>query len=186
MDPTFSVYERALQVTREKGGQIQDLGRVERFEPRAGSVGFATQLHGMLHWCRVVEKLIVDRDLRDAEVHVGFEKLSRLEKARPRYEAIEKLVPRLVILGEPDAKVTLKRAHVVSVLGGPLREEWFLIVRSARYSALISARDLDGLKLGAWEKARRFVAVATHDPQVIDRVASDLDAAIAQRGPATP
>ena len=87
------------------------------------------------------------------------------------------MVSRLLVFGAPDAPVPIPSARVVPVLDGPLCEEWFLIVRSSRYSALIAARDLDGLKAGSWKKARRFVAVATHDAQVIDATAAALDAA---------
>lgn len=182
MDTTFSVYSHALKVAEERTGTIQDIGGVERYEPNVGTrtVGFGTQLGGMLHWCRVVEKLIPDRDLRDAEVHVGFEKLSRMQKATKRYQTIGATVARLVVFGAPDAQVPVAGAHVVPVLDGPLCEEWFLIVRSSRYSALIAARDLDGLKQGTWQKARRFKAVATHDTQIIDATAFALDQAAAK------
>ena len=82
MDTKFSVYGQTLRSVQDFSGSVQEIGGVDRFEPTAGrTVGFGTQFGGMLHWCRVVEQLIIERDLRDAEVHVGFEKLSRILKS---------------------------------------------------------------------------------------------------------
>ncbi len=181
MDKTFSVYEHTISVARDLGSTVQQIGGVDRYEPNksASPVGFGTRLNGMLHWCRVVEKLVAERDLRDAEVYVGFEKLSRLRhQVQARYKVIGATAARLVVFGAPDAEVKVTTAQVVPLLGGPLCEEWFLVVRSSGYSALIAARDLDGLKEGSWQKARRFVAVATHDPKIVDATAAALAVAV--------
>jgi DICT domain-containing protein len=171
-----SVYETTLECLKAEGLVARRLdGRP--LEPGAGTTSFTGSAPELLGWCRRGESLVVSQQLRDAWVLAGFERLSRARFAASRYERICAIAREVWIVGMPDASVGFPAHRVVPVQTGPLLREWFLLIDSERFRALLVARDLDGLDMPPSQ--RRFEGVTTHMPSVIERVRSVLTDALA-------
>lgn len=154
-------------------------------EPPRGEPGeqiassFEAEVATMSVWCRVVERLVIANALtaeaRDAIVHAGFERLSRIAPVLDRYRSIGASARSLHVYGEPDAAPSAEGMSTVAFRGGPLASEWFLIVDSARFRTVLAAKDLDGFESGRPMRARRFSALACHHPKVVADVRPALE-----------
>ena len=112
-------------------------------EDASVATSFEAEVATMGVWCRVVERLVISNALvessRDAVVHAGFERLSRVAPVLERYRSIGKSARSLHVYGEPDAAVVGEGIGIVPFRGGPLASEWFLVVDSARFKAVLAA-----------------------------------------------
>lgn len=148
-------------------------------EAASSGVKFVAQVRTMSVWCRVVERLVVSNAREgsrgDAIVHAGFERLSRLTPVLARYRAIGKAARSVDVYGEPDAEVSGEGLRSIVFSGGPLANEWFLVVESARFKTVLAAEDLDGFGSGKPLAERRFRATASYHPAVVADVRAALE-----------
>lgn len=178
----FSLYDATVRAARTYSLKLRSLGETELggTEGQLDPVTFETRVASMRLWCRLTEKLVVDKPLRDAVVHAGFERLSRIEHVQKRYRHIAATARELVVYGEDDAAWDVPGMRVVALDEGPLRNEWFLLVSSKAFRALIVAEDLDGFGGGEKLGERRFRGFATHHPALIEHAETLLDARYAR------
>jgi DICT domain-containing protein len=141
---------------------------------------FTASVRGMLHWCRLNERLVAHHHANHADVYAGVERFSRLGSALPRYREISRVVHRLTIFGCPDVPLPLYASKVAVPDDHPFAREWFLIVNAPAYKALISARDLDGFGAVGPLAHRRFSGIALHSDDVVLEACERLDAEAAQ------
>lgn len=188
MDTLFSVYRYALDSAAQRGQSLSDLGHVTRLAPDhiTDTVRFTTHIEGMLDASRTLERLLMELSPAECQVWVGFQRLSRLREARPRYEAFVQRGARVVIAGAPDAPVHLPGAAIVALPAGPLLTEWFVLALSERYSALLSAVDLDGRGDDTQVKTGRFEGLLTYDARVIADTHRALERALLRPHEAAP
>lgn len=131
-------------------------------------------------WCRVAERLVVENGLQagfsDAVVHAGFERLSRVKPVLARYRSIARVARAVHVYGEPDVALDVAGLREVHFSGGPLLNEWFLLVESKKFKTVLVGHDLDGIGGGRPLASRVFSAVACHHPGVVAEVREALDA----------
>jgi hypothetical protein len=151
----FSFYDWVLQNANAEQTGLRRLVDTTSAKPAPGEL--TTNTRAMLHWCRVVEHLTLERHASGASVYAGFERTSRIRPVLKRYQRLSQVVDRLVILGELDEKVDLD-AELIDVTGCALAREWFLVVHAPDYEALLVARDLDGFSPTGPLTNRRFLA----------------------------
>lgn len=167
----FSLYAAIVRAARTSSLELRALGQTKLSgeEGALDPVTFETRIDSMRLWCRLTEKLVVEKPLRDAVVHAGFERLSRVEPVSARYRRIATVAKSLTVYGERDSDWSAPNAAVVELDVGPLRNEWFVLVSSTAFRALIVAEDLDGFGGGVELGARRFRGFATHHPALVER-----------------
>lgn len=128
----------------------------------------------LLAWCRATERVVIEKELREARVFAGFERFSRgLRRPTFREDRLARLL--LDVVGEADAPLAFHTTRTVPIERGPLMREWFLLVDSNRYRGLLAARDLDGFGSGRSPRERRFEGVITHRGPVVRGVADALE-----------
>lgn len=137
---------------------------------------FTASVRGMLHWCQLNERLVVQHHADDARVFAGFERFSRMRRVLSRYRDLSGVVRSLAIFGCADAALPLNAIKVGISERHPLAREWFLVVNAPKYKALISARDLDGFGPSGPLAHRRFLGVALHDPELVELACDHLHA----------
>jgi DICT domain-containing protein len=189
MDTLFSVYRYALDSATQRGQALSDLGHVTRLEPDhiTDTVRFTTHSEGMIDASRTVERLLMELSPAKCQVWAGFQKLSHLREARPRYEAFVQQGARVVIAGAPDEPVRLPGAAIVALPAGhPLLSEWFVMALSERYSALLVAVDLDARGDDTQGKTGRFEGLLTYDGRVIADTQRALERALLRPHEAAP
>lgn len=167
----FSLYESVVSLARTTSTPLRALGETELTgaEGTLDEVTFETRVSSMRLRCRLAEKLVVDKRLRDAEVHAGFERLSRVNPVIRRYRRIGTIATSLAVYGEADVALDVPGMRSVALAPGPLRNEWFLVVSSKAFKALIVSEDLDGFGGGTSLGARRFRGFATHRPELVEK-----------------
>lgn len=171
----FSLYERTLLEAQAKGLDPQDLGEttLNGEEGRTSLAQFRSRVWSLARWCRISEKVIVDRQLRDARVIAGFQKYSRFLPVAQRYNRIAQLAQSVTVLGEPDERKLPPGISYVPLTGSePLANEWFLVVESSSFQALLCAVALDRFGDAPLER-RRFLGLTTHNEQLV-RFAREL------------
>lgn len=161
----FSFYDWVLQNANAEHTGLRRLVDTKSTKPVTGEL--TTNARAMLHWCRVVEQLTVERHGPGASVYAGFERTSRIRPVLKRYQRLSQVVDRLVIFGERDEKVDLD-AELIDVTGCALAREWFLVVHAPDYAALLVARDLDGFSRTGPLANRRFLAVTLTDRAFVE------------------
>ncbi|MCA9503872.1 MAG: hypothetical protein H6748_01165 [Spirochaetaceae bacterium] len=129
----------------------------------------------LLAWCRATERVVIEKELREARVFAGFERFSRAAFVARRFAKIASLGCSLDVVGEADAPLAFHTTRTVPIERGPLMREWFLLVDSNRYRGLLAARDLDGFGSGRSPRERRFEGVITHRGPVVRGVADALE-----------
>lgn len=180
---SHSIYADAVGIALER-----DLGMERLDRPPSDASGvtpmvrFSGDVRTMHGWCRRNEGLVIRESMEDATVIAGFQRLSRMVPVGGRYRRLVEICREVHVMGVPDHTARLDGATVHRLRPGRLSNEWFLLIRSARYKALLVARDRDGFGSGLPLNERRFEAVATHHPSLIDEVYERLLGAMETRG----
>ena len=172
----FSFYDWVLHAAKADQIELRPLGEATT---ALGPGALSASARAMLHWCSIVERLTRDKHARGARIYAGFEKLSRVKPVLRRYQQLASVAERLVVFGERDEPIELD-AELVDVAGTPLCREWFLVVQSADYGALLAAKDLTGFGPTGPLPGRRFAAVTAHDRVFIERAALRLAVHVAE------
>lgn len=169
----FSFYDWVVHAANAEQVSIRRL--VDTKSAAATKDGqLTTSARAMLHWCSVIEQLTIDRHASSARVCAGFERTSRIRSALRRYQHLSASIQRLVIFGELDQLVELD-AEFVDVAGCALAREWFLVVHSPNYAALLVARDLDGFSATGPLAQRRFVGVTLSGRSFVEAAVHRLE-----------
>ncbi|MFO0695194.1 MAG: DICT sensory domain-containing protein [Polyangiales bacterium] len=181
--PQFSLYRHVVKKATELGLEMRSLGeaKLDGTEGELAPESFTARVESMRVWCRVAEKLVLDRRLSDAKVHAGFERMNRLEPVLPRYRRMASLVSELVVYGEPDWEPDVPGIRTVALGNEPLALEWFLVVSARGWKAAIVAEDLDGFGGGTRMAERRFRGFATHHPALVAAALEGLETRLARR-----
>lgn len=174
----FSLYDTVLRTARGASLTVRSLGDVtlRGGEGALDPVTFDTRVESMRLWCRLTERLVTDKPVREAVVHAGFERLSRIAPVARRYRRIAATARELVVYGEADALWDVPGMRAVHLDVGPLRNEWFLLVSSPAFKALLVAEDLDGFGGGRAIADRCFRGFATHHPKLVEDARRVLEA----------
>jgi DICT domain-containing protein len=171
----FSLYQRTLLETSALGMTPQDLGDVTLVgdEGSMSPAQFKARVWSLARWCRISEQLVLDRNLRDARIFAGFQRFSRMVPVAKRFAQLARVAQHVTVLGEPDEKMLpLGIAYVPLANSEPLANEWFLLVESRDFQALLSAVALDRFGEAPLIK-RRFLGLTTHNEQLV-RAAREL------------
>lgn len=180
---SHSVYADAVGLALER-----DLGMERLDSPPVDGRGvtpmvrFSGDVRTMHGWCRRNEGLVIRERMTDATVIAGFQRLSRIVPVGSRYRRLAETCREVHVMGTPDHAPQLDGAKVHRLRRGRLSNEWFLLVRGARYKALLVARDRDGFESGIPMNERRFEAIATHHPGLVDEVHERLLGVMQRRG----
>jgi len=165
----FSLFETVLKIAKDLGHELRSLGEsnLEDGEASAGSTTFLTRLPGMRNWCRAAESTVIQDDLRDARVFAGFQRMSRVRGVLRRYQKICERAGEVWVFAQEDWRPTLPHARLVAIDDVELCREWFLLVESRRYMALLSGREIEGTDRNRARADRRFEAVSTFHPELV-------------------
>jgi DICT domain-containing protein len=176
--PEFSLYQLVRARLDSLSSVTRELGDVVDALPaeRVGPTQFRARVLSMLGWCRTAENLLIARGMTDARIHAGFERMSRVRDAAVRYRKLAALGNSITLYGLPDENPAISQARLVPIYQGPMLAEWFVVVRSNDYSALVCASDLDGFESGIPLRQRRFEGVLSYDDRVVSEAISALDA----------
>jgi DICT domain-containing protein len=176
---SVSVYRLLLDEAEKRGASFRSADRPpDPSESPDGGQRFVASVTALHRWCRWNERLVTRERLSDARVYAGFQRLSRVRPVLERYRALSAVVSELVVFGEPDDALALSGANVVTTKPGPLTHEWFLVVESRRYCAVLAGIDLDGFDARIPHAERRFSAVSTHHGGVARACADALARAV--------
>lgn len=172
----FSVLEMTRRRLEAEGLLEAGLDPVERV---ATSGAATTRITGtpaaLLRWCRATERVVIQRSLGDARVFAGFECFSRARFVAKRYSQIADRAAALHVFGRADAALDFSVTTKTEVVSGPLLREWFLLVDSAAFCGLLTARDLDGLDGSVSPRKRRFDGLVTHHLPTLRALADELE-----------
>ncbi|HET8934533.1 MAG TPA: DICT sensory domain-containing protein [Polyangiales bacterium] len=169
----FSFHDWVAQAAQSSQVELRHLGDAPALiEPRVQGK-YTAGVRAMLHWCRINEQLTLERYAPEASVYVGFERASRVKPVLKRYQKLAEQSKELVLFAELDVPVPLD-ASCVDVTGCALAREWFLVIHSPNYHALLVARDLDGFGPTGPLQGRRFSGLTLHDSGVIGRAIQEL------------
>jgi len=141
---------------------------------------FTASVRGMLHWCRLNERLVAQHHANEARVYAGFERFSRVARSIRRYRDIGRVVQKLTVFGCPDVPLPLGAEKIAVSEDHPLAREWFLIINAPEYKALIAARDLDGFGPTGPLANRRFSGIALHHERLVQNACEHLDSEASQ------
>jgi DICT domain-containing protein len=170
---SFSFYQWSLTAALTAKIALRQLGDAHSGIEQHSPAEFTSGVRAMLHWCRINERLTLERHSQDAQVFAGFERLSRVRPVLSRYRQLAAAARRLVIFATHDEALPLD-AELIDVGDRPLSREWFLVIDAPSYKALLAARDLTGFGPTGPLAHRRFVAVTLHDPELIARAVAEL------------
>ena len=177
----FSMYRSAEEYA---AGKSEDLGTVphvsrREFDERL-TFGFRSQVPCLEYMSLLIENALLLRTHRGGRVYAGFERLSRMEPVVDRYMRIADISERVYVFGEPDW--TPPRHPNMAVVrlraGVPLAREWFVVADSpALRVALVGLPDEEAAPARTPEE-RYFRAIKTHDPALVQRLASAAESLI--------
>src|ERR1051325_8889581 len=170
----FSMYGRAADAA---AGKSEDLGTVPHVSRRSfderQTFGFRAQAPCLEYMSLLIENALLLRTHRGGRVYAGFQRLSFMEPVVDRYMRIADVSARVYVFGLPDwtpprhpnMAVVRLRANV------PLVREWFVVADSP--SLRVALVGLDDTDVDAPTREERyFRALKTHDPALVERLAS--------------
>jgi DICT domain-containing protein len=165
----FSLYETLIGTAKQMGLELRGLGEnpLTSAQVQSGSTTFLAPASGMQHWCRVNERILLERDLRDARVFAGFQRMSRVRAVLKRYQGICERAREVWVFAQEDWRPVLPHARLVAIDDIDLCREWFLLIESRRHKALLAARELDDFDPMRPLASRQFEGVSTFDAKLI-------------------
>ena len=162
----LSLYRLVAAEAERRNVPMRDLGRQDAELKPAHAGTFDASVRAMQYWCRLNERLVLERHAHHASVYAGFERLSRVKPVLRRYKRLAREVRRITVFGEADVELPFS-ARIVDVTGAALAREWFLVVDAPSYKALLVARDQHGFGPTGPLAGRRFLGVSTHDADLV-------------------
>jgi DICT domain-containing protein len=176
----FSMYGRAAESAASKSEDLGTVPNVSRrdFNERQ-TFGFRAQAPCLEYMSLLIENALLLRTHRGGRVYAGFERLSNMEPVVDRYMRISDISERVYVFGEPDwSPPRHPNMAVVRLRAGmPLAREWFVIADSPSLRVAFVGLAEDGAHSAAAEE-RYFRALKTHDPTLVERLASAAEGLI--------
>lgn len=176
----FSMFDHALALA---GAQVEDLGTVKHicrrdFDGHA-AFRFRAQVPCLEFISLLIENALLLRTHRGGRMYAGFEKLSFMEPVVDRYMRIADISERVYVFGEPDWKPPRHpNLRVIKLEKGiRLAREWFVIADSPSLSVALVGVDEGDFSMPVLEE-RYFRAFKTHDPALVQQLASAAEALI--------
>jgi DICT domain-containing protein len=177
----FSMYRRA----QEWGaGSLEDLGTVTHVSRRdfdeRQTFGFRAQVPCLEYMSLLIENALLLRTHRGGRVYAGFEQLSRMEPVVDRYMRIADISERVYVFGEPDWTPPRHPNMAVMRLRGeaPLAREWFVVADSPSLRVALIGVAGEEEATALVHEERYFRAIKTHDPALVQRLASAAESLI--------
>jgi DICT domain-containing protein len=176
----FSMYDFALNAAGEGAEDLGTVTQVSRrdFDERT-TFRFRAQVPPLEYFSLLIENALLLRTHRGGRVYAGFQKLSRMETVVDRYMRIADISERVHVFGEPDWEPPRHpNMRVVKLPEGVgLARDWFVVADSPALRVALVATDEDGFSTPVLEE-RHFSALKTHDPALVQRLASEAESLI--------
>ncbi|MBD0369768.1 MAG: histidine kinase [Pyrinomonadaceae bacterium] len=171
---TFSLFEEALKIAQSsKGEDLTEVTFVSRrdFDERE-TFTFETTAPCLEYVSLLIENAVLLRTHRAGRVYAGFEKLSTMESIVDRYLRIADVSERVYAFGEPDWQPPRHPNMRLIVLprDSRLAREWFVIANSPVLKVALVAADKEGAAAPTNSQARRFRALKTSNPAIVERL----------------
>jgi DICT domain-containing protein len=176
---TFSLFEEALKLAQSSEGEdLTEVTYISRrdFNERE-TFTFETIAPCLEYVSLLIENAVLLRTHRAGRVYAGFERLSRMEGIVGRYLRIADVSERVYVFGEMDWKPPRHPHMRVIPLSHDARlaREWFVIANSPALRVAFVALDKDIEIEQASFEARKFRALKTSDPQIVERLSSIVE-----------
>ncbi len=176
----FSMYDSALKAA---GASFEDLGTVPHISRRdfdeRPTFRFRARVPCLEYISLLIENALLLRTHRAGRLYAGFQKLSRMEGVVDRYMRIADISERVYVFGEPDWKPPRHpNMRVIEINGAArLAREWFVVADSPALRVALVGFDEEGFTRPDLEE-RTFRALKTHDPALVQRLASEAESLI--------
>ena len=176
----FSMYGRAADAAAGKSEDFGTVPHVSRrdFDERQ-TFGFRAQVPCLEYLSLLIENALLLRTHRGGRLYAGFQKLSNMEPVVDRYMRIADISERVYVFGEPDWAPPRHPNMAVVKLGAgvPLLREWFVVADSPALRVAMVALEEEHAAATPHEE-RYFRALKTHDPALVQRLASAAESLI--------
>src|SRR5215207_6295764 len=175
----FSMYGRA----ESAAGKSEDLGTVPHVSRRdfdeRQTFGFRAQVPCLEYMSLLIENALLLRTHRGGRVYAGFQRLSQMEPVVDRYMRIADISERVYVFGEHDWTPPRHPNMAVVTLdaGVPLLREWFVVADSPALRVALVGLEEECAPSTPHEE-RYFSALKTHDPALVQRLASAVESLI--------
>jgi hypothetical protein len=170
----FSMLDLALASAGERVEDLGEIALVSRrdFDERT-TFRFRAPVPCLEYISLMIENALLLRTHRGGRLYVGFGRLSNMEPVVDRYMRIADISERVHVFGEPDWKPPRHPNLRVVPLRGDERiaRELFVVADSPSFSAALVGFDEEGPSAPDPD-ARTFTALKTHDPALVQRLAS--------------
>ncbi|GAB4212108.1 MAG: hypothetical protein OHK0022_47460 [Roseiflexaceae bacterium] len=129
-----------------------------------------------------LEDLVITERM-PAMVFTGFQESSHWREETARYRELADVAHQICIFAGGDLPPEQDQSHIHVRLRGPdpLRQEWFLLVLSQHFAAVLCGRDL--LAAAPSEAERTFDTLWSFEPAIIDRTLELLCSVVARERP---
>lgn len=136
----------------------------------------------MVHLSHTLEDMVMRHQL-PAMIFTGFQESSHWREETERYRALAEVVQQICIFagGTLPAESDARHLHVTLAGGDPLRQEWFLVILSTEFSAVLCGQDRQ--EPFDQEPLRQFDTIWTFDPPMINRILDLLEKVVAHYRP---
>lgn len=130
----------------------------------------------------ILEDLVLHERL-PALIFTGFQESSHWRAETERYRELAGVAHQICIFagGQLPPESDQKQIHVRLHGPDPLRQEWFLLVLTERFAAVLCGRDLQAPALS--EGDRRFDTIWTFEPDLITEIIAVLHEVVARERP---
>jgi DICT domain-containing protein len=171
---TFSLFEEALKIAQSSNKEdLTEVTYISRrdFDERE-TFTFETSAPCLEYVSLLIENAVLLRTHRAGRVYAGFERLSRMEGIVDRYLRIADVSERVYVFGEADWKPPRHPNMRVIALprDSPLAREWFVIANSPALRVAFIAFDEEVAGAQAMFEARKFRALKTSNPAIVERL----------------
>lgn len=176
----FSMYGHAVDAAASKSEELGTVPHVSRrdFDERL-TFGFRAQVPCLEYMSLLIENALLLRTHRGGRLYAGFQKLSNMEPVVDRYMRIADISERVYVFGEPDWTPPRHPNMAVVKLGEgvPLLREWFVVADSPALRVALVGLEEENAAATPHEE-RYFRALKTHDPALVQRLASAAESLI--------
>ncbi|HEY0322957.1 MAG TPA: DICT sensory domain-containing protein [Pyrinomonadaceae bacterium] len=176
---TFSLFEEALKIAQSSNREdLTEATYISRrdFEERE-TFTFETTAPCLEYVSLLIENAVLLKTHRSGRVYAGFERLSFMASIVDRYLRIADVSERVYAFGEPDWKPPRHpNMRVISLPSGSrLAREWFVIANSPVLRVALVASDKEASGAQANSEARKFRALKTSNPVIVERLTAIVE-----------
>ena len=136
----------------------------------------------LVHFSHTLEDIVLRNEI-PAMLFTGFQESSYWRQETERYRALSQVAQQVCVFagGTLPPESHANQLHVTLAGDDPLRQEWFLVILSDRFSVLLCGQD--GQIETEDEATRQFKTIWTLEPTLIQQVLDLLEQTIAQYRP---